>query len=327
MARVSELPRKAVHPHGEAGLAARSGFAGRTALGLGKRVGGRPAELVAAEVQARTAEQLFKVLGELKGGAMKFGQAMSIFEAALPEELAGPYRATLTKLQDAAPADAGRDRAHRCWPTSSAPAGGAVRLLRRHAGRRRVDRPGAPGGMGGRPGRRRQGPVPRRRRRRCCRDLDQVSRVARVSAGWIPGLDIKPIMDELQRPGGRGARLRASRPGPARRSPKAFAGDPDFAIPHVVHQRGTSSSREWLEARRCRRSSPTARRPERDAAGQRYLEFLLAGPQRAGLLHADPHPGNFRLHGGRAARRLDFGAVNRLPDGLPPAMAGCSRSP
>ena len=46
---------------------------------------------------------MFKVLGELKGGAMKFGQAMSIFEAALPEELAGPYRATLTKLQDAAP--------------------------------------------------------------------------------------------------------------------------------------------------------------------------------------------------------------------------------
>ena len=34
---------------------------------------------------------------------MKFGQALSVFEAALPEELAGPYRATLTKLQDAAP--------------------------------------------------------------------------------------------------------------------------------------------------------------------------------------------------------------------------------
>jgi len=79
------------------------GFAGRTALGLGKRVGGRSAELVAAEVQARTAEQIFKVLGELKGGAMKFGQALSIFEAAMPEEFAGPYRATLTKLQDAAP--------------------------------------------------------------------------------------------------------------------------------------------------------------------------------------------------------------------------------
>ena len=72
------------------------GLAGRTAMGLGRRVGGRSAELVAAEVQARTADQLFKVLGELKGGAMKFGQALSIFEAAMPEDLAGPYRATLT---------------------------------------------------------------------------------------------------------------------------------------------------------------------------------------------------------------------------------------
>ena len=51
----------------------------------------------------RTAEQVFRVLGELKGGAMKFGQMMSIFEAALPEEVATPYRATLTKLQDSAP--------------------------------------------------------------------------------------------------------------------------------------------------------------------------------------------------------------------------------
>ena len=79
------------------------GLAGRTALGFGKRIGGRPAELVAQEIQHRTAEQIFRVLGELKGGAMKFGQALSVFEAALPEELAGPYRETLVKLQDAAP--------------------------------------------------------------------------------------------------------------------------------------------------------------------------------------------------------------------------------
>ena len=55
------------------------------------------------EVQQRTAEQLFRTLGELKGGAMKFGQALSIFEGALPEEMAAPYREHLTKLQDSAP--------------------------------------------------------------------------------------------------------------------------------------------------------------------------------------------------------------------------------
>ena len=55
------------------------------------------------EIQQRTAEQLFRTLGELKGGAMKFGQAMSVLEAALPDELGAPYRAELTRLQDSAP--------------------------------------------------------------------------------------------------------------------------------------------------------------------------------------------------------------------------------
>src|SRR6266705_6499309 len=99
---MTDLPRRAVTR--TAKLATLPvGLAGRTALGLGKRLGGRPAELVAQEIQQRTAEQIFRVLGELKGGAMKFGQALSIFEAALPPEIAGPYRATLTKLQESAP--------------------------------------------------------------------------------------------------------------------------------------------------------------------------------------------------------------------------------
>ena len=60
------------------------GYAGRNALGLGKRLSGRNADAVMTEIQQRTAEQLFRTLGELKGGAMKFGQAMSVLEAALP---------------------------------------------------------------------------------------------------------------------------------------------------------------------------------------------------------------------------------------------------
>ena len=79
------------------------GFAGRATLGLGKRLGGSPAEQVSVELQQRAAEQLFRVLGELKGGAMKFGQALSLFESVLPEDVAAPYRAHLSRLQDAAP--------------------------------------------------------------------------------------------------------------------------------------------------------------------------------------------------------------------------------
>ena len=62
--------------------------------------------MVTAQIQQRTAEQIFSVLGELKGGAMKLGQAMSIFEAALPEEVAAPYRATLDEIARRRPVDA-----------------------------------------------------------------------------------------------------------------------------------------------------------------------------------------------------------------------------
>ena len=163
---MTDLPRRAVTR--TAKLATLPlGFAGRTALGLGKRIGGRPAELVTAEIQQRTAEQLFKVLGELKGGAMKFGQAMSVFEAALPEEMAGPYRATLTKLQEPRRRCPPRPST-RCSPTQLRPAVAAAVPLASTTSRR----PRPPSARctaavwaDGRDGRR-QGAVPRRRRRR-----------------------------------------------------------------------------------------------------------------------------------------------------------------
>ena len=59
---------------------------------------------------------------------------------------------------------------------------------------------------------------------------------------------------------------------------------------------------------------------ERDRAGELNDRFLLSGPARAGLLHSDPHPGNFRMTPDGRFCVLDFGAVAELPDGLPDAM-------
>jgi predicted unusual protein kinase regulating ubiquinone biosynthesis (AarF/ABC1/UbiB family) len=56
------------------------------------------------QIATRSAEQVFATLGELKGGATKRGQAMSVFEAALPDNIAGPYRSALSRLADATPA-------------------------------------------------------------------------------------------------------------------------------------------------------------------------------------------------------------------------------
>ncbi len=294
------------------------GFAGRTAVGFGRRVGGKPAELVAAEVQARTAEQMFKVLGELKGGAMKFGQAMSIFEAALPEDIAGPYRATLTKLQDSAPAlpvavvhkvlaaELGADwrsRFQRFDDTPSAAASiGQVHRAVWADGRTvavKVQYPGA-------------GPA-------LISDVNQVARVARLSGSWIPGLDMKPILDELKRRLAEeldyGLEAEAQQQFAA-----AFVGDPDFRLPQVVASAEHVIISEWLEGVPLSRVIRDGNPAQRDAAASRYLEFLVAGPQRSGLLHADPHPGNFRMTPDGRLGVLDFGAVNRLPDGLPPHL-------
>ena len=161
---MADLPRKAAAR--TARLAALPlGYAGRSALGLGKRLGGAPAEAVMNDIQQKTAEQLFRTLGELKGGAMKFGQALSVLEAALPEEMAGPYREHLTKLQDSAPpmpTQTVRDTLDQDlglgWQDKLVWLDGGPTAARQH-------RAGAQGALARRPRGRGEGPVPRRRRR------------------------------------------------------------------------------------------------------------------------------------------------------------------
>jgi len=69
---VADIPRNALTRSVKI-AALPAAHAGRAAWGLGKRIGGKPAEMVTAELQARTAEQMFSVLGELKGAASEAG--------------------------------------------------------------------------------------------------------------------------------------------------------------------------------------------------------------------------------------------------------------
>ncbi|MGH8866548.1 MAG: ABC1 kinase family protein [Actinomycetes bacterium] len=311
---MSDLPRRAVTR--SARLASLPlGFAGRTAVGLGKRVGGRPAELVATEIQQRTADQIFRVLGELKGGAMKFGQALSIFEAALPEDLVSPYRATLTRLQEAAP-PMPASTVHRVlaeqlgsdWhdllidfddlPAAAASIG-QVHKARWADGREvavKVQYPGAGDALLG--------------------DLTQIGRLARLFGVLVPGLDVKPLVAELK---SRVAEeLDYGLESAAQTAfAEAFAGDPDIAVPRVLAASDRVLVSEWLEGVPLSRIIRDGDQDERDHAGLLLVRLLFSGPQRCGLLHADPHPGNFRLLADGRLGVLDFGAVNRLPDGLP----------
>ncbi|MFJ7128141.1 ABC1 kinase family protein [Streptomyces sp. NPDC098101] len=334
---MSDLPRKAVTR--TAKLAALPlGFAGRATWGLGKRIGGRSAEIVARELQQRTADQLFKVLGELKGGAMKFGQALSVFESALPEEVAGPYRAALTKLQDAAPPMPTRtvhavleERLGADWrelflefedkPAAAASIGQVHRAVW-HDGREvavKVQYPGAGEAL--------------------LSDLTQLSRFARLLGPLVPGMDIKPLIAEM--------RDRVSEEldyaleaAAQRKHAEEFADDPHVVVPAVVHQSDQVLVTEWMEGLPLAEVIADGTGEQRDRAGQLLARFLFSGPARTGLLHADPHPGNFRLLPGTGEDEgaggegdpegwrlgvLDFGTVDRLPGGLPEMIGTCLR--
>src|SRR5262249_24518740 len=64
---------------------------------------------------------------------------------------------------------------------------------------------------------------------------------------------------------------------------------------------------------------------ERDHAGQRMVLLHYSAPQRAGLLHADPHPGNFRMLEDGRLGVVDFGACARLPGGTPEPLGVITR--
>ncbi len=319
---VSDLPRRAVTR--SAKLAALPiGFAGRTALGLGKRIGGRPAEVVASEIQQRTSEQIFKVLGELKGGAMKLGQALSIFEAALPDEIAGPYRATLTKLQESAPplpaatvhqvlaeqlGDDWREyfREFDDDPTAAASIGQVHRAVW-HDGRPvavKIQYPGAG--------------------RALMSDFRQLSRLGMLFGALLPGLDVRAVLDELR--DRLAEELDYLREAEAQHAfAQEFADDPDFFVPDVVAANEQVLVSEWLDGLPLSRIITDGTKEQRDRFGLLFVRFLFCSPSRVGMLHADPHPGNFRVLPDGRLGVIDFGAVNRMPEGHPKAFGTLMR--
>ncbi|MFC6342847.1 FAD-dependent oxidoreductase, partial [Nocardioides hankookensis] len=149
----------------------------------------------------------------------------------------------------------------------------------------------------------------------------QLSRLARTIGPLVPGVELKPLIEELQ------ARaqdeLDYDLEADAQRAfAAAFRDDPDVVVPDVVDVGPTTLVTEWLD-------SPASlaaviadgSQAERDHYGELFVRFLFSGPARTGMLHADPHPGNYRVLADGRLGVLDFGAVARLPEnGLPEAM-------
>ncbi|WP_433613692.1 ABC1 kinase family protein [Dactylosporangium sp. CA-139114] len=319
---MTEIPRGAVAR--TARLASLPlGLAGRAALGLGKRVTGMAADVVSADVQRRTAEHLFSVLGQLKGGAMKMGQALSVFEAALPEELAGPYRAALTKLQEAAPPlpaasvhkvlaeSLGADWRERFKEFDDKPAAaasiGQVHRAVWSDGRDvavKVQYPGAGEALRS--------------------DLNQLARFAGLFKAIQPGLDVKPLVAEI--------RDRVTEELDYELEARsqsafaaAFADDPDIFVPPVLASSPRVIVTEWVEGTPLSAIISGGSEEQRNRAGHLMALLHFSAPARADMLHADPHPGNYRLLDDGRLGVLDFGAVAHLPGGHPEIIGRLTR--
>ena len=245
----------------------------------------------------------------------------------VPAEIAEPYHEALSRLQSAAPAMPGATCTG-CSPSSSGRGGGGgsassttCRPRPRASGRCT----GRCGPTGARWPSRSSTRAPTSRSTPTCARSHGSPGCSRWSS---PGLDARAIVAELRdrmleeldyraKPTGSGRSLRRS---PAATGSSSRGGG--------VGAEGAGlgvGRRAWRSAR-----SPGVRPrrrgagPPRPARAHRRRDAVLL-PARVGLLHADPHPGNFlALVDGRLAM-IDYGAVAALPDGVPPVLLGILR--
>ncbi|RBO92382.1 ABC1 kinase family protein [Nocardia puris] len=300
------------------------GIAGRAAVGFGKKLAGGDKSEINAKLNQKAAEQLFTVLGELKGGAMKFGQALSVMEAAVPEEFGEHYRDALTKLQAAAPpmpaetvhrvldqqlGTGWRQRFRSFSDTPSASASiGQVHKAVWSDGRAvavKVQYPGADEALRA--------------------DLKTLSRMTGLISSVIPGADVKPILAEITERTEEELDYR-NEAANQRAFAKAFDGHPDIVVPKVVASAPKVIVTEWLDGTpvsqiiKAGQEDPEGTHVLRNKVGLLMGHFHFSSPETVGLLHADPHPGNFMMLRDGKLAVIDFGACAPLPNGFPEVL-------
>lgn len=307
-------------PTGRLGRAARlaalpAAHAGRTAVGWGLRLAGRPAESVAAQVQQQASDQLFATLGGLKGGAMKVGQALSTMEAALPAGLAETYRDALVRLQESAPPmptamlHAQLDRSFPTgWrrlfsefdehPVAAASIGQVHRAVLADGtpAAVKVQYPGAGEAL--------------------MADVGMLKGLMPLLRATAPGLDAERLFAELR------DRLADEvdyvlEADAQTAFADAYREDPQIQVPDVLLVEDRVLVTSWIGGTPLADVIASGTTEQRDEAGVALVRFLLTSPARAGRLHADPHPGNFRLLPDGRLAVLDFGSTETMPDGWP----------
>ncbi|MFW0789564.1 ABC1 kinase family protein [Gordonia sp. CPCC 205333] len=270
------------------------------------------------------AEQVFAVLGELKGGAMKVGQALSVAEAAVPDRFMAQYRDALTRLQAGAP-PMETAATHRMltqqlgskWrsrftqfddqPMAAASIGQVHRAVWSD-GRKvavKVQYPGAEEAL--------------------MADLKMFQMFSGAFGALLPGINFKSLVDEFIASTADELDYRIESDYQRRFAKELTADDPKFFVPKLVASSPRVMVSEWMEGTPLTKVIQSGTADERNRAGNLLIEFAISSPERFGLVHCDPHPGNFQLLPDGRLGIIDFGASIEIPGGYPKYFGDIAR--
>lgn len=268
----------------------------------------------------RTADDVARELGNMKGALMKAGQLLSFIVESLPE----PAQQALSQLySDAPPMSAelaagvvrdefGSDPEHLFldWnphPAAAASIGQVHRAVTRD-GRLvavKVQYPGVGAAIEA--------------------DLANADLLYRlVSSFTLKGLDTKALVEELRlrMRDELDYRIEAANVVELR---SAFAGHPFVSLPDVVaeHSGRTVITTEWVDGLSWNEFVAQATPAAKRRAGESIWRFAQHAILRIGVFNGDPHPGNYRFSSDGDVTFLDFGMVKRWAPGEWERLAPC----
>jgi predicted unusual protein kinase regulating ubiquinone biosynthesis (AarF/ABC1/UbiB family) len=268
----------------------------------------------------RTAEDVARELGDMKGAIMKAGQLIGFIAEGLPPDA----QAALATLQaDVAPMSpnlaesvvrdelgADPDKIFLDWqpiPVAAASIGQVHKAVLRD-GREvavKIQYPGVDHAIRG--------------------DLDNAELLYRFFSSFtLRGLDVKGLVDELRARMGDELDYEIEAANQIEFA-MAYRDHPFIRVPEVVPELSTRRvlTTDWVDGLTWAQFLENATPAARQRAGEIIFRFAQGSIHRHGIFNGDPHPGNYRFDADGLVTFLDFGLVKRWTPGEWERLAPC----
>ena len=285
---------------------------------------GADRDALRARARAETAADTRATLGALKGGALKLGQLLSTVDALFPSDPEASWQSALGALQQdnqglpfaevqpVLTAELGthwhrRFRSFDEHPVAAASIGQVHRAVWSDGTdvAVKVQYPGVADAIAA--------------------DVGSLSLALRITSLVARGMAMPPLIAELRTRLAEELDYRTEGAHQAAFA-AAYSDDPRYLVPPVLEATREVLVSRWMGGTGLAEVARDGTAAERNHLGAAYQHFFLTSPTRVGLLHTDPHPGNFRLLDDGRMGVLDFGSVLVMPGGLPPTFGGLIRA-